>query len=51
MAKKKKVLKPKVVKAKKENLDDFFLDDAKKIEREIMDKGSIKLNKDLKKVW
>lgn len=50
MVKKKKVSKPKpkVVKAKKEN---FFLEDAESIEKDMMDKGSVKLNKDLKKVW
>ena len=51
MEKKKKVLKPKVVKPKKEKLDDFFLEDANEIENDILEKGKVKVNDDLKKIW
>ena len=45
---KKKVSKPKVVKPKKEN---FFLDEAEKIEKDVLDKGKVKVNKESEKIW
>lgn len=50
---KKKVSKPKskIVKPKKEKSGDFFLEDANQIEKDMLDKGKVKVNKDLEKVW
>ena len=52
MEKKKKVSKPKVVKPKKkEKLDDFFLEEANEIENDILEKGKVKVNDEIKKIW
>jgi hypothetical protein len=49
MVKKKKVLKPKpkVVKAKEFNA----WGEADKIEKDVLKKGKVKVNKDLEKIW
>jgi len=49
MAKKKKVSKPKpkIVKAKEFNA----WEEADKIEKDVLEKGKVKVNKDLKKIW